>query len=123
MFQCCGEYHKGKFAYKIQKPYYRFLEFGICPKCQTKYFIDFKQVLDDEDNYKEAIKTFKGEAAQKEFNKWKRILNNSYQGSMSKEFFYFGTFTKSGNYFKTYRTNFNNKKEFLFKNKVNSVIV
>ena len=102
----------------MQKPYYRFLEFGICPKCGTKHFIHYKQVLESDDSIKEKIKTFKGNAAQKEYDKWKRIINNRYQGTMSKQFFYYGTYQqeKSGNY-KTYRCNFNNEKEFLFKDK------
>lgn len=100
------------------------LEFGICPVCGTKYFIDYKQILEDADNFEEKVKTFKGNAAEVEFKKWKRILNNGRQGTLPKQFFYFGEYQRSKNgYFKTYRKNFNNEKEFLFKEKVKIVII
>jgi hypothetical protein len=100
------------------------LEFGICSHCGTKHFIDYKQILEGEDNFKEKIKTFKDDAAEKEYNKWQNILNNCGHGTFSKQFFNYGTYKKSKNgYFKTYRTNFNNEKEFLFKEKVKIFIV
>ena len=124
MFRCCGNYHKGRFIYKLTKPFYRLIEFGICPHCGTKHFIDYKQILEDDDNYKEKVKTFKGNAAQEEFDKWKLRLKNQPHGTMAKEFFCYGTFQRSKNgYFKTYRTNFNNEKEFLFKDKVKIIII
>lgn len=124
MFKCCGEYHKGKFIYRLHKPVYRMLEFGICPNCGQKHFIDYKQVLEDDDNVKEKVKFFKGNAATKEFNKWQKILNNEYQGTLAKQFFYYGEYQRSNNgYFKTYRKNFNNEKEFLFKDKIRITII
>lgn len=124
MFKCCGEYHKGKFLYRLTKPVYRLLEYGFCPHCGTKHFIDYKQVLEDDDNVKEKVKFFKGNAAAKEFNKWQKILNNGYQGTLAKQFFYYGEYQRSNNgYFKTYRKNFNNEKEFLFKDKIRITII
>lgn len=95
------------------------LEFGICPNCGQKHFIDYKQILENDDNFKEKVKTFKGVAATKEYDKWQSILNNGYQGTLSKQYFYYGEFQRAKNgYFKTYRKNFNNEKEFLFKGKI-----
>ena len=102
MFKCCGESFKGKFIYRIQKPFYRCLEFGICPKCGTKHFIDYKQVLETDDSFTEKVKDFTGNAAQKEYNKWQQRLNNTTQGTFSKQFFNYGTFQRTKNgYFKT----------------------
>lgn len=115
MFKCCGNYHKGKFVYKFQKPYYRMIEYGICPNCGVKHFIDYKQNLIGDDNVKEKIRTFKGKAAETEFKKWKARLNNCFQGTLSKQFFYYGAFTQTGKLFKTYRCNFNNEKELISK--------
>ena len=57
-----------------------------------KHFIDYKQFLEDEDSYNEKLKTYTGEAAQKEYDKWRLILNNSNQGSFAKQFFYYGAY-------------------------------
>lgn len=117
MFRCCGNFHKGKFIYKFTKPFFRVIEYGECPNCGQKHFIDFKQTINGEDGFKEKIKTFKGKAAQVELKKWQTRLNNTNQGTLSKQYFYFGVFEKCGNYFKTYRTNFNNEKELISKQK------
>lgn len=89
------------------------IEYGICPNCGQEYFIDFKQKADSLDNFKEKIKTFKGNAAKKEYEKWKLILANTHQGTKSKQYFYYGTFVKHKDGWQTYRTNFNNEKELI----------
>lgn len=119
LFKCCGVENKWSKTHIFEKPYYRFIGFGVCPRCGTKHFLEFKQILEGDDYFKEKKRELKGDAAQKEYNKWKQRLNNSCQGTFSKEFFYYGTFKEEKNgYYKTYRTNFNNEKEFLFKAKV-----
>ena len=124
LFKCCGEHHKGRFIYRLHKPVYRLLEYGFCPVCGTAHFVDYKQILENEDNFKEKLKTFKGNAATKEYDKWQNILNNQQQGTFAKQFFYYGEFQRSKNgYFKTYRKNFNNEKEFLFKDKIKIIII
>lgn len=119
MIRCCNGSFKGRFRYKFLKPYYRYLEYGVCPVCGCKHFIDYKQILEDDDNVVEKLKEFKGKAAKEEYERWQNILNKGNQGTLSKQFFYYGEYHRSKNgYFKTYRKNFNNEKEFLFKAKV-----
>lgn len=100
------------------------LEFGVCSVCGQKHFIDYKQFLEDEDNYKEKLKTYTGEAAQREYDKWQLILSNTNYGSFAKQFFYYGAYKqdKDGS-FKTYRRNFNNEDEYLFNQKVKIYII
>ena len=114
MFSCCGVNHKGIFKHLFLKPYYRFIEYGICHGCGTKYFIDYRQYKAG----KEIKKEYKNKAAEKQYKYWINRLSKQYQGTDTKEHFYFGYFArnKSG-YFDTYRMNFNNKKDFLFSQK------
>lgn len=124
MFKCCGEYQKGRFIYRLTKPFYRFLEYGTCHHCGKNFFVDYKQILENEDNFKEKVKYYTGEAATREYNKWQNILKNGYQGTLAKQFFYYGEYQRAKNgYFKTYRKNFNNEKEFLFKDKIKITIL
>lgn len=119
MLRCCNGSFEGRFRYKFLKPYYRYLEYGVCPVCGCKRFIDYKQIFEDDDNVVEKLKEFKGKAAKEEYERWQNILNKGNQGTLSKQFFYYGEYQRSKNgYFKTYRKNFNNEKEFLFKAKV-----
>lgn len=91
------------------------LEYGICPNCKTEYFIDYQQKMVNDDDFKERMKIFKGNAAKKEFNKWKSILRNQHQGTKAKQYFYYGTFAKDNkDNWKTFRTNFNNEKELMY---------
>ncbi|MBQ2391399.1 MAG: hypothetical protein II306_06480 [Clostridia bacterium] len=99
------------------------LEFGYCPNCGKQHFVDYKQIIED-DNVKEKIKTFTGKPAVEEYNKWQNIINKDYNGTLSKQYFYYGEYQRDKNgYFKTYRKNFNNQKEFLFKDKVKVTIL
>lgn len=111
MIYCCGEDKKGIFRHLFLKPYYRYLEYGVCYKCGTEHFIDERRYPDKRIVRKE----YKNSAAHRQYLYWKNRLSKSFQGTPAKEHFYFGYFTKTKKgYYDTYRMNFNNKKEFLF---------
>ena len=114
MFSCCGISQKGFFRHIFLKPYFRCIEYGVCQNCGKEIFIDFRQYAPG----KEVKKEYKKESAKKQYDYWNNRLAKTYQGTPSKEHFYFGYHVKDKKgYYKTYRMNFNNKKEFLFSQK------
>lgn len=98
---------------------YRRLEFGVCPVCGTRHFIDLRQ-----NNYtgEEKFKHYKNRVAELKLKEWQNKIANSIQGTQAKQYFYYGTFQRHKDTWKTYRTNFNNEKELIFNQKTKSVI-
>lgn len=90
---------------------YRRLEFGICPHCGTRHFIDLRQ--DEQGN--EKFKHFKNRVAELKLKDWQNKIANAIQGTRANQNFYFGTHQKHHNVWKTFRTNFNNEKELILK--------
>ena len=112
---CCGRGIKWTVKTVQNVPYIRRIGFNVCPNCGMPRLFDFRIYAPGQ----EIRKPYFGKAAIKQYNKWQRILNNGRQGTLSKQYFYYGEFQQCKNgYFKTYRKNFNNEKEFLFKGKV-----
>lgn len=85
----------------------------MCPNCETEVFIDYRQYAPG----KEVRKEYYGLAARKQLKYWKNKLANSFQGTNSNQTFYYGTYQKHQNVWKTFRTNFNNEKELISKQK------
>lgn len=97
---------------------YRRLEFGICPHCGTKHFVDLRQNASGEEKFKH----YKNRIAEMKLRDWQNKIANSIQGTQAKQYFYFGTYQKHKDVWRTFRTNFNNEKELIFKQKTKTFI-
>ena len=117
LFRHCNNIYKGSFQHIFLKPYYRFIEYGVCPNCEMEVFIDYRQYAPG----KEVKKEYQGLAARRQLKYWKEKLANTFQGTKSNEHFYFGTYSKIGNHYRTYRTNFNNEKELISKQRTRTI--
>lgn len=107
---CCNRKPNRIFKYEFVKPFYKWLAFYECPHCGKRWF----EVITDKS---EEPKYYYDNAATQLYKEWKNRIDNIKQGTKANEHFYYGTFSKHGNHYKTYRTNFNNQKELIGKQK------
>lgn len=106
-FYCCNTKPNQLFKYEIIKPSYKYLAYYECPVCGKRCFEEIKESSDKPKYYFDEVAT-------KKLKAWKSRAFNNVHGTKQKEHFYYGTFKKTKNGYSTFRTNFNNKKEFLF---------
>lgn len=109
-FFCCNTKPNRLFKHEFIKPVYKFLAFYECPVCGKKWFEEINEKT-------ETPKLYFDEAAIKKLEQWQRRIEHNIFGTQAKEYFYFGTYHRTPRGYKTYRTNFNNQKEFLFEQK------
>ena len=112
-FKCCNLDTKAIFSHKFDKPKYKYIAYYICPNCGKRWFEEIKEG-------KEKPEYHYGNAATKLYEKWTERLFNLKHGTKANQSFYYGTFKKQKDVWNTFRTNFNNEKEFLFKQKIKS---
>ena len=107
---CCNRKPNRIFKYEFLEPRYKWLAFYECPNCGKRWFEVITEKSDEPKYYYD-------NAATQLYKEWKNRIDNIKQGTKANEHFYFGTFSKHGNHYKTYRTNFNNQKELIGKQK------
>lgn len=105
---CCNQKPNRIFKYEFLKPSYKWLAFYECPNCGKRWF----EVITEKS---EKPKIYYDNAATQLYKTWKNRLNNIHQGTAANQSFYYGTYVKHKNLWKTYRTNFNNEKELISK--------
>lgn len=118
MLTCCNQYFNGNFKKIIADNsfYYRRIEFGTCPCCGVKKFVDYSQ------NCKgiEIIKEFTGSKAILRFKKWENFFASTKLGTKGNQNVYYGDFQKTRQkdengipiYYQL-RKNFNNQSEII----------
>lgn len=106
-FYCCNTRPNRLFKYEFIKPEYKFLAYYQCPVCGKRWFEELKESSDKP-------KIFFDNVADVKLKTWKKRIFNNIHGTKAKEHFYFGTHKKTKHGYTTFRTNFNNQKEFLF---------
>jgi 5'-deoxynucleotidase YfbR-like HD superfamily hydrolase len=107
---CCNRKPNRIFKYEFVKPSYKWLAFYECPNCGKRWFEVITEKSDEPKYYYD-------NAATQLYKERKNRIDNIKQGTKANEYFYFVTFSKHGNHYKTYRTNFNNQKELIGKQK------
>lgn len=106
-FNCCNTKPIELWQQHIDKPEYKYLAYYECPVCAKRWFMEIKE-------NREEPKYFFDRVATQKFKTWEKRLNNVKHGTYSRQFFNYGTYTQRKDTFKTFKTNFNNEKEFLF---------
>jgi ssDNA-binding Zn-finger/Zn-ribbon topoisomerase 1 len=109
-FKCCNAKPNVLFKYEIFKPEYKYLAYYECPNCGKRWFEELRE-KDDKPKY------FYDNVAKNKYLAWKKRLENIKQGTNANQSFYYGTYQKHKDVWKTYRTNFNNEKELISKQK------
>lgn len=107
-FKCCNLKTKPVFSYEIFKPEYKFIAYYVCPNCAKRWFEEIKENSDKPKYYYD-------NAATELYKRWLTRLNSLKQGTFSNQTFYFGTYQKHKDIWITFRTNFNNEKELISK--------
>ena len=88
---CCGErLHVTRFVFQ-KNGFYKRVDFGFCQGCGTAHTLIYTMYKDGKD--KEIHLT--GSVALKEFNKYRKIKNNTKQGSKINQNVYYGDFRKT----------------------------
>lgn len=101
------------FKHRVLKPDYIYLAYYECPHCAKRWFEVLKQNEDGSDN----IKVYYDGFAEMQYKKWQKRIDNPINGTKAKQSFYYGTYQKHKDVWKTFRTNFNNEKELISKQK------
>ena len=117
MLFCCNCHFYGRYFRVLSntKDFYRKIEFGICPKCGTNRFSDYRITLG-----KIKQKILSGKNALCAFENTLKKLSQIKTGTKSKQNFYYGDFKKTnkkdghGNpVYLQLKRNFNNDTEIL----------
>ena len=118
MLKCCNTSFRGVYRFVVQNNSngYRRVEFGICPKCGSYSYLDYKENANDGVK----IKSLHGKEALSKFNSWEKHLTSQKHGSFVNQNVHYGEFRKTrrrdenGNpIYLQLRKNFNNEVEVL----------
>ena len=101
------------FKHRVLKPDYIYLAYYECPICSNRWF----EVLRQNEDGSDKIKYYFDKTAEMQYKKWQKRINTPRYGTQTNQSFYYGTFQKHKNIWKTFRTNFNNEKELISKQK------
>ena len=115
IFFCCNTKPNRLFKYEITQPRYKYLAYYECAVCGNRCFEELSEKSDKP-------KFYFDDAAARKLKTWRERAFKNIHGTAAKEHFYFGTHQRTKHGFTTFRTNFNNKKEYLFEQKTKTIV-